>query len=348
MSKKLKYKINSDISKARTLASSYYTDENIFRDSIEKIFSSSWQFALNIDQLNDDNIIPITFLKGTLSEPLLLIKDKNKLKCISNVCTHRGHIICNKPKKGNSLTCRYHGRTFDLNGKVKKAIGFKGAKDFPSKEDNLQDLQTKEWKNFIFISLSSKAKNLSVLDDINNRLKNFPFDKIKYSKKLSNCFNINTHWAMYCENYLEGFHVPFVHKGLSKEINNQSYQTQILKNGVLQYANNSDVKDRGLYAYYYWIFPNMMFNFYDWGLSINIVEPIAMDQTRVRFLSFPINNSKASVKSISDLICVEYEDQKVVESVCKGIKSRYYDSGRYAPNHESGVHYFHQLLSKFV
>ena len=79
MSKKLKYKINSDISKARTLASSYYTDKDIFSHSIEKIFSSSWQFALDADQLNDNNIIPINFLSGTLSEPLLLTKSKNKI-----------------------------------------------------------------------------------------------------------------------------------------------------------------------------------------------------------------------------------------------------------------------------
>ena len=91
-----------------------------------------------------------------------------------------------------------------------------------------------------------------------------------------------------------------------------------------------------------------MFNFYDWGLSVNIVEPIAIDQTRVRFLSFPINRAKASVSSTSDLVRVEREDQAVVESVCKGMKSRYYDSGRYSPNHESGVHYFHQLLSRFI
>ena len=65
--KKIKYKINSDISRARTLASSYYTDKDVFRCSIEKIFSSSWQFALDADQLNDNNIIPINFLSGTLS-----------------------------------------------------------------------------------------------------------------------------------------------------------------------------------------------------------------------------------------------------------------------------------------
>ena len=42
-----------------------------------------------------------------------------------------------------------------------------------------------------------------------------------------------------------------------------------------------------------------------------------------------------------------YSD-KVVESVCRGVKSRFYSSGRYSPKHEKGVHYFHQLLSKIL
>ena len=34
-------------------------------------------------------------------------------------------------------------------------------------------------------------------------------------------------------------------------------------------------------AYFYWIFPNMMFNFYPWGLSINIVKPLYINKTKV-------------------------------------------------------------------
>jgi hypothetical protein len=25
---------------------------------------------------------------------------------------------------------------------------------------------------------------------------------------------VNAHWALYCDNYLEGFHIPFVHEDL--------------------------------------------------------------------------------------------------------------------------------------
>ena len=347
MSYKSPYKIDSNIRKADTLKSSFYTDKNIFRNSIEKIFSSTWQYGLDINALKSKNIYPIDFLPETVCESLVITKNKEEINCISNVCTHRGHIVCQKHKKGNNLSCRYHGRSFSLDGKLKNAVGFENSLNFPTPKDNLTEIPLRKWKNFLFFSLSKDSNNLFALEDIDSRLDKFPFNRLNFSEELSNSFVINTHWAMYCENYLEGFHVPFVHKGLSNEINNQSYTTELLENAVLQYASKKDADD-DLYAHYYWIFPNLMLNFYSWGLSINIVEPISNDKTRVHFLTFPIDESDDLKESILDLIKVEYEDQAVVESVCKGMKSRFYDSGRYSPKHEKGVHYFHSLLSRYI
>ena len=164
---------------------------------------------------------------------------------------------------------------------------------------------------------------------------------------MSATYEINNHWALYCENYLEGFHVPFVHKGLSKEINNETYDTVLLENGVLQFAN-SKKKENNIYGYYYWIFPNIMLNFYDWGLSINIIEPISKNKTRVRFISYPIEQNQSTRDAINDLNTVELEDQEVVKSVQNGIKSRLYSNGRYSVVNEKDLHHFHTLLSSFI
>ena len=32
-----------------------------------------------------------------------------------------------------------------------------------------------------------------------------------------------------------------------------------------------------------------MLNFYNWGISVNIIEPINKEKTKIRFLSYPIN-----------------------------------------------------------
>jgi choline monooxygenase len=42
------------------------------------------------------------------------------------------------------------------------------------------------------------------------------------------------------------------------------------------------------------------------------------------------------------------EDQTVVESVQKGIRSRFYANGRYSPSREQGTHHFHRLIAEFM
>ena len=62
-------------------------------------------------------------------------------------------------------------------------------------------------------------------------------------------------------------------------------------------------------AYYYWVFPNMMFNFYPWGLSINVVRPISINRTKVSFLSYVYDPSKLDKGAGSALEKVEREDE---------------------------------------
>ena len=89
-----------------------------------------------------------------------------------------------------------------------------------------------------------------------------------------------------------------------------------------------------------------MLNFYSWGLSINIIEPINKNKTRIRFLSYPIHNKTQPKKLNSSLDKVEKEDQDIVKRVQFGLKSSFYNRGRYSPRHESGVHHFHKLICK--
>ena len=98
-------------------------------------------------------------------------------------------------------------------------------------------------------------------------------------------------------------------------------------------------------AYYYWLFPNMMFNFYPWGLSVNVVRPISKNKTRVLFRSYVWDESKLSAGAGAVLDKVEREDEFVVEGVQKGLQSHTYKTGRFSPTREQGVHYFHRALA---
>jgi choline monooxygenase len=171
----------------------------------------------------------------------------------------------------------------------------------------------------------------------------------------------NANWALYCENYLEGFHIPFVHSGLNAAIDFSDYTTELFfpfssvqigisKTGdsCFDLPETSPEHGKKVAAYYFWVFPNMMFNFYPWGLSVNLVQPLAVNKTKVSFLTYIWKEELRDAGAGGDLDKVEREDEEIVQQVQKGIHSRFYKQGRYSVTREKGTHHFHQLLAEFI
>lgn len=343
------FDINPDIKRAETLSSDFYTSDEYLQQSKEKIFSRSWQFAGRTDEI--DNLKPVTILENYLDEPILFTKQNDRLRCLSNVCTHRGKILVETECRANGIRCGYHGRRFDLNGKFLSMPEFEAAENFPSAKDDLPEIPFEIWNKFLFVSANPFAPFDEFFREISGKLEQLNLENLRfYSAK---DYEIKAHWALYCENYLEGFHIPFVHQGLNAAIDYGSYATETFRFSSLQtgFASSGesgfDFNER-IAALYFFVFPNLMLNFYPWGLSMNIVKPLKKDLTKVSYLTFVSDETKLETGAGKDLETVEYEDQSVVESVQKGINSRFYEKGRYSPTREQGTHHFHQLICEFM
>lgn len=357
-----KFFIDPDISKAKTIATEFYTSPGYLELSKEKIFSPSWQFIGDTDKIKEPgSAYPFILLEKYLDEPLLLTKDKEgHLHCLSNVCTHRGNILVYEPCRLGQLTCKYHGRRFSLDGKFMSMPEFKEVKDFPGEADHLHELPVFQWGKLLFTGLNPVLPAKAFLGDIQERMAWFPMDKLVLRPDLSKDYFVNASWALYCENYLEGFHIPFVHAGLNSVLDFGEYTTDLFRYSNLQigiakegeacFDLPSSSRDFGkrIAGYYFWVFPNMMFNFYPWGLSLNIVQPLGVSETKVSFYTYVSDASKLNFGAGSDLDEVEMEDEAIVENVQKGIRSRFYTHGRYSVTREQGTHHFHSLLAEFI
>ena len=359
-----KFIVDPQIARARTIDKTVYTDARYVEAAKEKIFAPTWQYAGTTDQVKETgDCHPFTLLENYLDEPLLLTKDKEGIiHCLSNVCTHRGNLLVYEPCRAGQLRCKYHGRLFELDGSFRSMPEFQEVEDFPSEEDHLSRLPVFRWGKLLFTSLQNAGvlSAETMFGDMIRRVGWLPMDKLEYRPDLSKDYEVKANWALYCENYLEGFHIPFVHAGLNAVLDFGEYSTEIYPYSNLQLGIGKkgdscfelpvDSPDYGrqVSAYYFWVFPNMMFNFYPWGLSLNLVQPQSAESCKVSFLSFVYDASKLNQGAGSGLDTVEMEDEEVVEKVQQGIRSRFYRHGRYSVKHEKGTHHFHSLLAKFL
>lgn len=354
--------VDPDISIAHTLPVEFYLADDHFRNSREKIFARTWQFLGDTDQVKDPGwVTPVTLLEQFIDERLIISKDKQgAIHCLSNVCTHRGNLVVEKPCQVNDLRCKYHGRRFHLDGKYASMPEFREVKNFPTESDNLHSLPVFRFGKWLFSSLNAAQPAEVFFKDMMERVSWMPFDQFVFRPDLSKEYIVEANWALYCENYLEGFHIPFVHAGLNSIIDYASYSVELYrfsslqigigKEGELVFDLPPSSPDHGkrVASYYFWVFPNLMFNFYPWGLSLNVICPVSPSRTKVKFLSYVWDENKLRQGAGADLHKVELEDEEIVQNVQKGIRSRFYKFGRYSVTRETGTHHFHRLVADFM
>src|SRR5687768_15591882 len=160
--------IDPEIRRAKTLPSSFYTDGRYFELSRDKIFARTWQFAGRLDEF--ETLKPVTLLPGFLDEPILLSKNGDDAKCLSNVCTHRGKILIEESCKAGLIRCGYHGRRFDLEGKFLSMPEFGGVENFPTEADDLSRIPFAVRGGFGFASIDPYAAFEEFVDDAAVRL----------------------------------------------------------------------------------------------------------------------------------------------------------------------------------
>jgi choline monooxygenase len=354
--------IDPDITRASTLPAAAYSDPAYYDLQKDAVFARSWQWAGDAGRVKaPGHVLPFTLLEGCLDEPLVLASDESAtLRCLSNVCTHRGTLVVEGEGHLRNLRCRYHGRRFAMDGSFVSMPEFGGTKNFPTDADNLPHLPLHQWGPLLFTGIDPAVAFEEYIAPVAARVGWMPLDEFRRDTTASHDYLINANWALYCDNYLEEFHIPYVHQGLSEQLDYNSYYTEVFPCGSLQMglaksgetvfdlpAGHPDEGKR-VAAFYFWLFPNIMLNFYPWGLSLNIVNPLGPGRSRVSFISYVWKEDLRQKGVGADLHKVEMEDEEVVESVQRGVSSRLYNRGRFSPRREVGTHHFHRLLAQYM
>lgn len=347
-----------ELAQACALPPGYYTGVEMLERDLTRVFARSWQLVARCDQLAGAGDHVVTVVGRT---PVLVVRDGGgTLRAMANVCLHRaGPLAHCDGRAAKALHCKYHGWTYDLQGRLRHAPEMAGAREFHVEDFRLPQYRAAVWQGLVFVALDEGTPPLeSVYDGIAKRIA--PIDLATMDFVHRDAYEIACNWKVYVDNYLDGgYHIPHMHPTLDAQLDMKSYRTEVFEQYSVQRSDAAAGDDERLElspqarigggALYAWLFPNFMVNRYGPCMDSNLVHPLGVDRCRVVY-EFFFDDSLAGARdfieeSIAQADVTQREDIEICESVQVGLRSPAYDRGRYAPRVEVGEFHFHQLLA---
>jgi len=350
------YDTNLPLPEASTIPAPWYVDARIAELERQTVFSRSWQVMGRMDQLAK----PRQFVTAQIAgEPLVAVRDNDGvLRAFYNVCRHHAAAVVTEPcGEASILHCPYHGWNYGLDGSLKGMPEFEGVRNFERKDNGLLPVKVGTWEQFAFVNLDPNAAALAeFLGALVKRVAPLGLSNLQYFA--TKTYDIACNWKVFVDNYLDGgYHVPHLHKGLNSVLDYKQYTIENEDRYCLQSSpmvtSTEDAATgatrKGDRAWYFWLYPNFMFNCYEGYLDTNLVIPLDVDHCRVVFDFYFGDVSDAARAYNEESVAVgnrvQDEDLGICEAVQRGLKSRAYGAGRLSVRREGGEQWFHKLLA---
>ena len=378
------YFVDPDIRKAETLPACAFTDKDFLQLELSTIFKDSWLPIPEPSQQNYANnaesLVDFMRIRGAhspfslFSHPYFLQRDfkgEGKLHCFPNVCTHAWYplVLGQGRTREKRIICAQHGRQFNCDGSFLSQKGFETTLEFPRACDALRDIPVASWKQFLFVRLGERGRNLeSYLTEMTASTLHMHVEEWKRVAQTIDVREVKGNWKQHAWNYMDTFHIPFIHQapeGLADAIDTATYQTELYPDSALQWAfakdpshgfdpdllpsRFRDPKDptKRVFALWWFVFPNMTFNFYPWGLSVNVYMPVPdkPDRTNFFWYHYVLDEAKYADRNISWLSQrIDDEDTDAIGKAFRGISSPFAVRSKFAPSAEKGPHWFHRQV----
>ncbi len=332
---------------ASALNPDYYVDPRWSEFERAHIFAPSWQYVGHVSDLaaaGDHNIAEVA------GQPLIIVRQTDgSVQTFHNVCRHRaGPLATCNGKGATRLRCAYHGWQYGLDGRLLATPEMGEAEAFDKSTIALPRVPTQIWQGLIFVALDEAAPPLeAVMAGIAERILPNDLARLKLHRHL--VYEVACNWKVYVDNYVEGYHLPYVHPALTQTVDYSEYHSELGHYYSLQSSPIRDVD--GPYgdgmAYYYFIYPNLMLNIVPGRLQLNRVVPTGQNSCTVDFDFYYSDDPAVIARAADDYAftdIVQKEDAAICAHVQRGLTSGSYVPGRLSPKREAGVWHFQNLL----
>jgi choline monooxygenase len=273
--------------------------------------------------------------------------DTGELRGFHNVCRHRAGPLTDdgEGRCRGGFVCRYHGWSYRQSGTLSRARDFGDTDAFDPTEFPLWAVQVASWAGLVWVNLDLSSPGFEEdLAPFVGETDGFPLDRYEFRHEQTE--EVACNWKTYVDNYLEGYHIPFVHPTLNAEIDASQYAVDARDRYCIHSAPARDgARNLGKWM---WRWPNLAFNLYPNGMNVERIVPLDASTTRIVYTFFFAAGTAAATVDATTQVSVATlaEDRVICEAVQRNLDAGVYETGRLSPKHEAGVFQFHQLVRK--
>ncbi len=221
---------------ARELPPRAYRDPGLFEREQREMFANSWVSIGVTQQVPEPgDVLPVE----VAGQPLIITRAADSsVHVFYNVCRHRGTRLVDGPcKRRNGLiTCPYHNWSYQLDGALRGAPYWDRTAGSAPDESTRAGLALTAvcfalWFDTIYVNLSGDAQPFhEFIAPLAARWSSFDADELRLL--VATDYQPEANWKLVCENFLDGYHVPWVHRQVGPPEAGADYQTVWLAHDI--------------------------------------------------------------------------------------------------------------------
>lgn len=349
----------------RTLPRTAYVADEWFARERERIFFAEWFCIGRAEQIAEPGDYLVADVAG---ESILVVRGKDsQLRAFFNVCRHRGSQLVPTAGEvrgsfGNTIRCPYHSWTYDLDGCLRTAPFLEEGAQLSKGDLPLHRVELDVWGGFLFVRIAAPTDRRQSLAEqlgpVPARLARYRLDDLRSAKRIE--YDVAANWKALLENYNECYHCGPVHPELcslvpafkqagggdldwERGIPHRPGAYTFTKTGTTTRAALPELDDdertrhKGELVY-----PNLMLSLSADHVAAFYVRPHGPARTSIAcdFLFHPSEMARQDFDP-SDAVdfwdVVNRQDWRICESVQRGMTSRVFDRGFYAPMEDASL-----------
>jgi phenylpropionate dioxygenase-like ring-hydroxylating dioxygenase large terminal subunit/AcrR family transcriptional regulator len=319
----------------------------------EHLFLPSWQVVCHQSELPEaGDYVTFEFFGR---RGFVVRGSDGAIRAFHNVCAHRAHAVVQGDRGhcAKHLTCPYHGWTYHLDGRNRSVSAPDTFPKFDRSQYGLKPIELEVFMGMVFVRFRGGEPTVAErMAPHVAELSHYAMDRmVPLDEPWTHELAID--WKNVVENYVEDYHFPMGHPGLSALMEAQ-YERESFTGGTMRLSHR--MREKPLRSWsaqgyakllpvieqlpedlrrrwtYFGLYPNVFFDVYPEWLDYFHVLPLGPGRTLIRARSFGFPDDRREMKAARYLCArinsrVQMEDEVLTASVQRGLESGAYTQG---------------------